>query len=549
MITIKNVHIKNFRSIIDETIDLTHFNCFVGKNDSGKSNVLKALNLFFNGKTDFNTPLDFNSDYSAFAKRGQKQAKEIIVTVEIIIPETYKEHGTKTWKKVWRRNGLHSDNCKELFSPNSKGVTFLERIQYLYIPAVKSNEYFKDLLSSVYTSMTKTANSALRTLNDQYSEELRAMTWELSQQLQNVLGLKSSIQMPTDLKILFRDLTFTTGDKFTNGIDLSHRGDGIKARHIPSILRFIQKNIEKGRPRGSVSGSYIWGFEEPENGVEYLACFEMAQEFFDYANDCQILVTSHSPAFYTQSKRSDSLCYYVQKNETGASKYQTETDGSIYEAMGLMQLVAPFVENVKNEYTQQGNTVSCNLKEKLMEATNIMRRAGNQLDVNQVLGVIEQYALALDLLDDYDHQRIAKPDGSDAVYVISYEECKELISQMRFNAESNLFGNEKDDSFKGSIGNIYQSFGGVELYPSVEEKAANLLYFVTKNHSFSDGNKRIAAAVFLYFLEKNDILFKHGRKAISDHTLVAIIVMIAASKPEEKDTMIKIIMNFLVDVN
>lgn len=114
---------------------------------------------------------------------------------------------------------------------------------------------------------------------------------------------------------------------------------------------------------------------------------------------------------------------------------------------------------------------------------------------------------------------------------------------MSFGAESRLFGNEKDDSFKGSIGAIYQSFGGADLYPSLEEKAANLLYFVTKNHSFSDGNKRIAATMFLYFLDRNGVLFKDGMKLIDDHTLVALTIMIAESRPEEKEMMISVIMN------
>ena len=110
-------------------------------------------------------------------------------------------------------------------------------------------------------------------------------------------------------------------------------------------------------------------------------------------------------------------------------------------------------------------------------------------------------------------------------------------------ADSDLFGNEKDDSFKGSIGNIYQSFAGQDIYPTLEEKAANLLYFITKNHSFSDGNKRIAATMFLYFLDKNDILFADGNKLIDDHTLVALTIMIAESKPDEKEMMISLIMN------
>ena len=114
---------------------------------------------------------------------------------------------------------------------------------------------------------------------------------------------------------------------------------------------------------------------------------------------------------------------------------------------------------------------------------------------------------------------------------------------MKFSADSDLFGNEKDDSFKGSIGNIYQSFAGQEIYPTVEEKAANLLYFVTKNHSFSDGNKRIAATMFLYFLDKNGILFREGEKTIEDHTLVALTIMIAESRPDEKEMMVSVIMN------
>lgn len=547
MITIKRIHIKNFRSIVDEMITLKDLNCFVGLNDSGKSNVLKALNLFFNGETDFDTPLDFENDYSKLAKRGQKQAKEIIVELDIVIPDTFKEKGIKRWKKVWRSEGVHQDNLSELFSAGSKGLTFLSRIQYLYIPAVKSNEYFRGLLSNVYLSMTQTANSALKDLNEQYSNQLQALTVGLTQQLRSVLKMDSAIQMPSNLSTLFRDLTFSTSDQNVGDISLEHRGDGIKARHIPSILQFIQKNTEEARPKKSISGSYIWGFEEPENGVEYLSCFEMAQEFLLYAKSCQILTTTHSPAFYTLKSNENVACFLTNKR-SGCSKYIEETEERINERMGLLQMVAPFIQAVKEQYEKDINeqsTAYSNLAAQLNEVMNIMNRANEQLDAKQVLSVIERYSAALDMLDDYDHERLEKPDGTEDAYKLSYEECKLLISKMRFSAESDLFGNEKDDSFKGSIGNIYSTFAGVDLYPSVEEKAANLLYFITKNHSFSDGNKRIAGAVFLYFLDKNGLLFSGEEKIIADHTLVAIIVMIAESKPEEKDTMVKLVMNFL----
>ena len=173
-----------------------------------------------------------------------------------------------------------------------------------------------------------------------------------------------------------------------------------------------------------------------------------------------------------------------------------------------------------------------------------MKRIQNNPDTRQILNVIEDYNTALTLLDDYDHQCMKRPQGNKATYVLSYEECRKLIDQMRFSADSDLFGHEKDDSFKGSIGNIYQSFGGEDVYPSLEEKAANLLYFVTKNHSFSDGNKRIAATLFLYFLDRNGFLYDEcGNKRIADYTLIALTIMIAESRTEEKEMMISIVMN------
>lgn len=172
-----------------------------------------------------------------------------------------------------------------------------------------------------------------------------------------------------------------------------------------------------------------------------------------------------------------------------------------------------------------------------------MKRVENGSETKQVLNVVERYSQALDLLDAYDHQNMTRPKGNKAVYILTYEECRKVIDGMKFGDSSSLFGNEKDDSFKGSIGAIYQSFGGEDLYPTLEEKAANLLYFVTKNHSFSDGNKRIAATMFLYFLDKNGVLFKNGEKTIDDHTLVALTIMIAESKPEEKEMMVSVVMN------
>lgn len=165
-----------------------------------------------------------------------------------------------------------------------------------------------------------------------------------------------------------------------------------------------------------------------------------------------------------------------------------------------------------------------------------------------LLEVITDYAYALDILDKYDHQLLAiEGTTSVEVFVIDYAEAIKAIQNLKNKfGGSSLFGNEKDESFKGSVATIYQTFGGKDLYPSIEEKAANLLYFVVKNHSFSDGNKRIAAYLFVWFLDKNKILYKSdGSKRVADNALVALTLMIAESKADEKEMMVKVIVNLI----
>ncbi len=184
---------------------------------------------------------------------------------------------------------------------------------------------------------------------------------------------------------------------------------------------------------------------------------------------------------------------------------------------------------------------------KILENTVFNKELTND-ESRGLLNIIANYSYALDILDQYDYQSLKITNTSERqIYKLDY---REAIAQIELTKKaygnSDLFGREKDDSFKSSIGTIYQSFGGVDLYPSIEEKAAHLLYFIVKNHSFSDGNKRIAAFLFLYFLEKNQILFDlDGNKRIADNALVALTLMIAISKPDEKETIIKVIVNLI----
>ncbi len=171
------------------------------------------------------------------------------------------------------------------------------------------------------------------------------------------------------------------------------------------------------------------------------------------------------------------------------------------------------------------------------------------LDIEQtaLVNVIEEYTNALDLLDDYDHQCIDKPKGNKTIYEMTYDDCRKIIDSMKFGDASNVFGVEKEKGkLNGILAAVYQNVFGKEVYPSLQEKAAHLLYFLVKDHPFVDGCKRIAATLFLEFLNRNHALVKNGRVIVENDTLVAITILTAESKPEEMDVIVKIIMNFLV---
>lgn len=203
--------------------------------------------------------------------------------------------------------------------------------------------------------------------------------------------------------------------------------------------------------------------------------------------------------------------------------------------------------SILKDYMIKGYTINKKRLDALHKTVEIQTRilaSTLELDEKEVLNVIETYANALSLLDDYDHGLLSKPEGTDFIYRLSYQECRELIDKMKF--DSDVFGVEKEEGkLNGILAAVYQNVFGQELYPSIEEKAANLLYFLIKDHPFADGCKRIGATIFLEFLNKNNHLIIEGTPIISNSALVAITLMIAESRPEEKETMISLVMNFL----
>ena len=186
--------------------------------------------------------------------------------------------------------------------------------------------------------------------------------------------------------------------------------------------------------------------------------------------------------------------------------------------------------------------------EKTVKLIDIANRIDTQLtgdEAQEIIKIINNYSTALDLLDDYDHKRISKPNGTIDNKMITYDECKSIINELKFSHDSELFALERNEGLKAILGSIYQSFDGEDLYPTIQEKASNFLYMLVKNHIFIDGNKRIAATLFIYFLQYYDILIKNNKQVIDNNTLVAITLLIAESNPNEKQILIDLIMNFL----
>lgn len=210
-----------------------------------------------------------------------------------------------------------------------------------------------------------------------------------------------------------------------------------------------------------------------------------------------------------------------------------------------------WANKILKDYLLQGyalNKKRLEYLEKTIKLIDIANRIDEELenkDAKEILKVIGNYSKALDLLDDYDHRTLVKPKGNDSKKRIKYDDCLDIISKLKFNEKSDIFAIEKDRGLEAIIGDIYLTFDGNDVYKSVEEKASNFLYMIVKNHVFVDGNKRIAATMFIYFLNFYDILYKDGKQVIDNNALASLTLMIAESNPKEKEVIIDLIMNFL----
>ena len=294
----------------------------------------------------------------------------------------------------------------------------------------------------------------------------------------------------------------------------------------------------------------------PEQETVWLTRNQIA-ELFD--RDVKTIGKHINNALKEELVRDEVVAKFATTTKHGAIEDKTQTHMTEYYSLDMIISIGYRVKskrgiafrrwanNVLKDYMMKGYSLNEKRLEALNKAVEIQSRMISSLietSQDEVYEVVKKYTDALTLLDEYDHQCLKRPEGNETLYYLSYEECRGLIDSMAF--DSDVFGVEKEKGkVEGILAAVYQNVFGVEVYPSIEEKAANLLYFLIKDHPFADGCKRIGATIFLEFLNKNNSLFKEGNQIISNSALVAITLMVAESRPEEKEIMVTLIMNFL----
>lgn len=361
--SITAISIRNFRSIASLNEKVCDLNIFVGQNDEGKSNVLRALDLFFNHDKPDGCDFDWTRDFCCFAPKRAQKADEIEICVIIKPPPSFTNRNPVIWKKTWRRGGLHRETLmhedKTVINSKSKIAAFLKAMRFDYVPAIKGKDYFQKLMSKLHDMLESTVEEKVHEASGSFTKTINENTKPILDEVLSRLGLQTTIQLPGNLRSLFSQLEFTSisADK---SFSLNQRGDGIKVRHIPIVLRWLAEQANHLSAPGRPKTVTVWGYEEPENNLELRRCFELAKEFIDGASVIQAFVTTHSPAFYSVFRESDQNkvgLFLVTKDgikpTTNVSRLKASSEiSSLDSSMGLLDLLEPHFKEARLELTK-----------------------------------------------------------------------------------------------------------------------------------------------------------------------------------------------------
>ena len=352
---LKWIRIQNFRSLFDLKIDFKNLTVFVGKNDSGKSNILKAINLFFNDEISPGNPLVFDRDYAKGVPEKKRKAKEIRIQAGFALPPVYKGIKDVVRIKTWRKSGLFKEyttyDGKEAPPSRSRVRAWLTKLNYRYVPAVKDSDYFSSLLRELHSTLATKVDEKLKKHSGDFVDFIRQETKGVTEDVAEHLNLDSRLQLPPDLGALFEVLDFETNDK----IALSERGDGVRTRHIPIVLDFISS-----QRKGQLRSDAIWGYEEPENNIEMGQALKYADAFMNYATDKQIVMTTHSPIFYALANQGHCNAYRVSKQGRFETEIclSTSAQSELDNEMGVAEFLAPRIEKSLTERARRQRKVA-----------------------------------------------------------------------------------------------------------------------------------------------------------------------------------------------
>lgn len=373
---IRRIAIKNFRSIHNLEIDVKDLTVLVGDNDCGKSNILRALNLFFNGETNPGVSFNFTNDFNRFAFTPAKKAKQIEIEIDLELPPSYHNNNGEfiRWKKTWRKDSPamdsgdydgyylvekkrgHGTKIEWLdggIPAQSNAHTLLRKIEFEYVPAIRSSQYFRNLRGRIYGVIAEVAEAGMRRTSSQFESAISGYVTELLDDINDQLDEEARISMPRDLSNVFENLDF----QYTaQDISLDNRGDGIKGRYIPLILKFIADQKRQLATRGSPAHTFIWAYEEPENNLEFRRAQELAETFCELAHgeQTQILMTTHSPIFYNLARDNgdDRCALHVSAPDTQTGTFvvsSSDDELELDERMGVMPIIAPYIAQAETE--------------------------------------------------------------------------------------------------------------------------------------------------------------------------------------------------------
>ncbi|BCV41355.1 ATP-dependent nuclease [Shewanella algae] len=442
---IRQITITNFRSIRKETFSTEEITTFVGRNDAGKSNLLRALNLFFNGKTDADTAYNFQADFNINATVQQRKAKEIKVELVLKLPRSYRKSDkpdTVYWSRTWRTDGFHDEvqqHCemisgrvinKKNFPQRSKIPNLLKSINYIYIPAIKDANFFRDLQGQLYDVLATSSERGLHASANNFEQEINVHISELMGEIDATFANSNNeVKLPQNLRGIFGALEFNA-----DSIPLSRRGDGIKIRHIPMMLSFIALKQQSIGARTTIRPQ-IWGFEEPENNVEFSTCFELNNQLIEAAKKhTQIFITTHSPAIYSLSFNDSlppslkSISYYVDKQGCD-TKIKPCSEQELHGNTGFLNLVTPMIENSRQEwqkreleYNETLKTLSCQLAQ-TSKPRIFLEGISDKVVINRVLKYLKRNdEVFIDTPDNAHNSANAASDRAKAFHLLQKHE-------------------------------------------------------------------------------------------------------------------------------